>query len=83
MGPKPTADKNANYFASIFSYREGQEKAFYHNVRMLYKAKQEPGEIKERSCQEEAVQNVLYDAMKLVLQLYYDAMKQYNYITMQ
>ena len=55
MGPKPTADKNTNYFASIFSYREGQEKAFYHNVRILYKAKQGPGEkerevVKKRQC---------------------------------
>ena len=82
-GTKSNSIQKHQLFCKIFFYREGQEKAFYHNVRMLYKAKQEPGEIKERSCKEEAVQNVLYDAMKLVLQLYYDAMKQYNYITMQ
>ena len=39
-GTRSNSRQKHQLFCLIFFYREGQEKAFYHNVRILYKAKQ-------------------------------------------
>ena len=84
-GTKSNSRQKHQLFCKIFFYREGQEKAFYHNVRILYKAKQGPGEkerevVKKRQCK---VFYMMQWSYMVVLQLYYDAMKQYKCNTMQ
>ena len=65
MGPKQRADKNAEYLLKIFViYSKGQEKEFYHNVRILYIGKQETGLLYE--CNKAGVKLVL-----LRLYIYY------------
>ena len=59
MGPNPTADKKHLLFYKKFFYREGQDKAFYHNVRILYRAKQETLKNEKRCWKDESVQNII------------------------
>ena len=58
MGPKLRADKNAEYLLKYLSYSKGQEKEFYHNVRILYIGKQETGSFYE--CNKAGVAEALH-----------------------
>ena len=59
MGPKLRADKKRWIFVKKYlSYSKGQEKEFYHNVRILYIGKQETGLLYE--CNKAGVAEALH-----------------------
>ena len=95
-GTKSNSRQKHQLFCKIFFYREGQEKAFYHNVRILFKAKQETVQKRDWGWEEEVLQ-ILYtmqwsnkecclqcNEAERIKNIIYDAMKQHRMLlTMQ